>query len=63
MPATQSIPGKYKFSDVGLTQVYSTQSDVFLSWRENVENGQDDFRDVTIHIFIILISTMDRSCQ
>ena len=48
---TQAIPGKYKFSNVELTRVYRTQSDVFLSWRENIENGQDDFRDVTIHLY------------
>jgi phage tail-like protein len=46
----QSIPGRYKYGDVELTKVYRVEGDNFLSWREKIERGIDDFRNVTIHL-------------
>jgi phage tail-like protein len=49
-PFMRSMPGRTKFSDVELTRVYKMGSDEFYKWRQRIEAGVEDYRNVTIHL-------------
>ena len=45
------IPGKEKFGEVELTRIFQVGSSGFSDWRNQVAQGIDDRRDVTIQVF------------
>ena len=46
----ESIPGKYKYSNVELTKVMNMGGDSFAAWREQIEAGMNAFRTITVYL-------------
>lgn len=46
----ESIPGKYKYSNIELTKVMNIGGDSFVKWREQIEAGSNAFRTITIYL-------------
>ena len=46
----ESIPGKYKYSNVELTKVMNIGGDSFAAWREQIEAGMNAFRTITVYL-------------
>lgn len=46
----ESIPGKYKYSNVELTKVMNIGGDSFAAWREQIEAGINAFRTITVYL-------------
>ena len=46
----ESIPGKYKYSNIELTKVMNIGGDSFAKWREQIEAGANAFRTITVYL-------------
>ena len=46
----ESIPGKYKYSNIELTKVMNMGGDSFARWREQIEAGANAFRTITVYL-------------
>ena len=46
----ESIPGKYKYSNIELTKVMNIGGDSFAAWRELIEAGVNSLRTITVYL-------------
>ena len=46
----ESIPGRIKCGNIEFTKVINVGGDSFATWREEIEDGKDDYRTIQVHL-------------